>query len=408
MRPHAVAILLCILAAGLSGQPKINLDLRGDPASAWEIPGDFRVLPFAFEERSGGGIGKAPFHCSECASAGRFADGAETPAAPAELLRQPRAVIEAFGAREHKLKPIVLSMDRAVLIVYLGESEGRHAGADERAGLEQQFGKKPGRRITPHERAHLYAMRYLACEARWCELLGVAPAGIGRVEGQTIARAEYYLFEKLDAYREFGRHFFGMFGPDLSWWWHEQSHSLTGSLNGDGLADDALSARFSYLVAHILTYQQFGFFYRVPSFIPAGLGHWAERSHRNRQDTFMVMGTPSANKEEWGWKAPDWDRAVRDMVNTGKSKPFIAMGLIDMDDQLTPPYRAQAWSMVKYLAGVDRGQFGQFLRIALNKRRSETAIEALARAADTAYGATLPELEAAWREWVLTGQRARR
>jgi hypothetical protein len=264
------------------------------------------------------------------------------------------------------------------------------------------------RKLNAHERAHLYAIRYLADEARWCELLDVKKSEVGNGNGYSVARSEYFLFEQLEPYREFGRHFFGMFGSSLSWWWHEGTHALTGSLNGDTLKDNALAARFSYLTTHLLCYQQFGFLFRVPSFLPAGLAHWAERSHKKHEDSFMVMGVPNDNKNEWNWNPPDWDQDLYRTVNDGKHKGFVALGLIDKDDQLTPPFRGQAWSMMKYLAGLDRKKFAIYLKTALNKRLDESAIEALARASTKAFGVTLPELEAGWKEWVLKGRKDRK
>ena len=405
-------ITLCvtlIFSSALWAQEKASLELRGDPAATWQPREAFVHPRFGHSDpKSKDPASKAPFHCSECEKSGLMDAKTVTPRVPTEILRQPRSAIEAWGSKEHKLAAIVLSMDRAVVISYLGPMESKLASKAELEAVAQQLKSKVGSRLSPHERAHLYAMRYLEAEHRWCDLLSVKPERIGNTDLVRLARSEYFLFENLEPYREFGRHFFGMFGSSMSWWWHEPSLSLTGSLNGTDVKDDALAARFAYLTTHILCYQHNGFLFRIPSFLPAGLSHWAERSHSKRVDSFMVMGVPTQSKSEWSWAPSDWDADLSNSVKAGKSKPFVTLGLIDKDDQLTPPFRGQAWSMIKYLAGVDRAQLGTFLSTALHKRQNESAVEALARAAEVAYGKTLPELEAGWKEWATKGRYLKR
>ena len=387
--------------SGLCAQPQ--LDLQGDPAITMDLCGDWQPPGFTWDGKRKKKILEAPFHCSECAAAELYEDATKLPEAPSRLLQQPAEVVSAWCAEHQKSDPIVISLEKAVLVVMLPDIPAARIPKPLRNSLFDQFQKKVGPRLTPHHRAHLLAYEYLRSEREFLSIMDCERGRLGAGPGISVARAEYFVFDNEEVYQEFGRHFFGMFGKALSWWWKTEGALPIGSVNGTKLKDAQLRARFRYLTQHIMLHQYSGFTFRLPVWLAAGLGHWTERRTKGHKNSYMVMGTPAA-KAEWGWDGANWHREVYNLVNTKKSQSFIKLSLMTKEEELTPLYRAQAWSMTHYLMGLDAKAYGVFLNRILTKKASETPVEAVAAGVEKAYGCLIPELEAGWREWVMAGR----
>jgi len=394
--------ILSLLPSVLS-QPS-HLKVVGDPGSTLALaPG---WVPRPVVRDGAGSITSAPMWSSHWADTAQFAADAQHPPRVVRLLKQDPGNVLRWGVKEYKLRPVVITTEHAVLVMDLGALRSREATAEERKWLAPHFRKKLKRKLSPVQVAHLYALRYLRCEAMFKDLLcldgGAAHARDGRrPHFGSLSRSELYVFSKEKPYQEFGRHFFGASGRRASWWWHKETETVIGALYMGEDAPPVFAARFDYMVAHNLLYQYEGFYHYIPAWIPTGLAHHFERRHEIHENTYLLLGLADGKyAAAWRWDRPEWWREAKILVDSGEHRKLTVLGLQTKYIDLDPRYHVQAWSLVNYMLGMGKERFRIFIDVMKRKSDDESLLEVQQRALLEAYGVNQVQFESAWADWV--------
>lgn len=396
-------------AEGSPGKPAAKLEVKGDPASTEVLAGEWVPAPWVRGEGKDGKIRRGPFRCSACEEAGEYEENASLPPRALQLAKRPVADLETWWRKEHKLKPVTIAAAHAVLMLDLPPCSSKPLDTAERTWLEGHMGKLKDA-LTPHQRAHLYAFRYLRMEARFLDLFCldrdqrhfIAPFPAQHLGAK--GRSEVHLFPQEKAYQEFGRHFFGGCGRWTSFWFHEEVEACVAAFNGEGVSDPVLAARFDHQIAHHLLYQYRSFYNFLPVWFPEGLGHWFEKRHAVHENTICVLGL----LKEYVYADNDWWKAAKDLVNLNEDLPLAQLAMQEKQHELKPKWHPQAWSLVNFMIGLGKDKFRRFLDVLKTKGDSESMVELQYRAIETAYGTDLVSFQKAWRNWVLATKPARR
>lgn len=354
-------------------------------------------------------ITQSPIRNGALMRQGHYARSAKLPPPVKKLYGQARPVITGWMEREHKLKPVVVAMENAVLVSALpGGVNPRKIPKVQKAWMTTQFGKLKSR-LDARQVAHLYALRYLEMEAKLNDLLMVGsksrPKEARYDPGSNFglrSRFEFYVFPTEKSYREFCRHFFGVFGLSSSWWFDPKAEVMIACMHTEGMSDAECAARFRNLVAHNVVHGWRGRNAKTPNWVAAGLGHYFENGHRGAKDTFVLNGTPEKQyKPAWDWKpGRNWFTDVRKILSKSESKSMAQLAMIRDDVKLPPRLRVQSWSLVAFMLAQEGGRFRVFLDELKVPKELESELETQDRAIRKAYGVDMATFEKRWRAWV--------
>ena len=380
-----------------------HLRLRGDPAPDIDL-GAARLLAIPLPAPREGPITEAAYLCQTCVRAGDQGAG-ESPSLE-RLLGRPASVIRPWLGRISETEPQILTRDRVTLVALLGPRRMDAVTSEERMRLMLFLRERAGTprgRFTGHQRAHLWMERLVLLESALGELLALDPAGELRPLSDGMRplahpRAEIYLFDAAEACTGFVRH---LFGPDAQ--------------PGDGLQTDdgpvaavlvgscgaeAGRRRFLHAGTLALLRRHRRLDGGIPPWLEIGLAHFMERRLHGAQERRDTAFTLPAGMES----PPDWDQFVRDLAISGKSGSLDALTATP-GRALSLRSRIQAWSMVKFLIGVDRTRFSLLLRRLLHAEPAAEPVPTFAAALKEAYAADPKQVEQAWKAWVLSGGR---
>ena len=408
-RSGFVGLLILLATLPATAQPEY-LAVDGDPGARISLASSWEPAPVV--RNAAGLITSAPIWSTYWRETGQLAsEDVRAPAPPLRLLQQDVDRVLAWGVKEYKLKPVVISTPNAVLVFTLSGMPSKALSKDELKRLEGHFAKKLNRKLTPPQVAHVFALRYLHLEQMWRELMCLDPEETPhrpvRLRGHygSKGRSELYVFPKAEPYREFGRHFFGAAGQHASYWWHGDTEVVIGAFHAGALDHGELLARFDHMVAHDLVYQYRAFYHYLPAWVPNGIAHHFARRNKNVRNTYILLGMPDrANRPGWEWDQDgtkrDWWREAKALVNAGEHRPITKLGLYTHYQELHPRYHVQAWSMVNYMLGMGKARFRTFMDEMKTKSEDESLLEVQQRAFLRAYGVNMVAFEQHWRRWV--------
>ncbi|MAG56962.1 MAG: hypothetical protein CMJ83_11765 [Planctomycetes bacterium] len=411
-----IVLWTVLFAGGVSAQVDrlAHLDVQGDPGSSLLLAEGWAPPSFVREPGKQGKITKSPFWCSRCADHGEYAKGARHPAPPEKLLNRPRSDMVATVQGKAKKPPIVLAMPRLILVCDLSPLSARMLKKYEIPWIREHFPKKKTK-LDQHAVAHLYAMRCLHLFAQWTDLMCLdpdrkeyRPADHGQTWGNpSMNRGEVWLFPAAEPYHQFCRQFFKGFGKWSSWWYVKPSNQVATLIHAGKLKDDILHARLDHMLAHQHLFEYRGHYYHLPVWIPEGIGHYFERRHEQKFDTFCLLGQPrQKDRSDWEWKARKWKREVRSLVSKNEELPVTKLALSSTSNQdLIPRYHVQAWSMINYMIGMGRGRFRTFIDGLKTKAEDDHVLEAHNNAFRRTFGVSAGQFQARWRGWVLKKQK---
>lgn len=380
-----------------------------DSAAPWpmcRLPEDWR--PPAPERNPEGDqkITKSPFRNSLLDRRAAYDAGAQLPAPVTKLWRQPAAVLTSWLEREHKLQAVIVTTENAVIVSALpGGQRVRDLPKADREALEAEI-PKLGERLDAAATAHLYALRYLRTEARMAKLMGLeggqAPGVMARPSGHfgLRSRLEFYIFPTEISYREFCKHFFGVFGSTSSWWYEADADAMVACLHTEKVNEPEVVARFEHLVVHNFVQGWRGRLAKTPIWVATGLAGLYERRHPAGGATYLLNGSPDAQwKTAWRIPEGDWSAIIRDLLRSGEDKKLAELAMIQEHVQLPPRHRVQSSSLVAFLLAQGESRFRVFLDELKSPKPQESQVQVQERAIRRAYGVGMPELDQAWRAW---------
>jgi hypothetical protein len=396
-------ITLLAIPATLPAQPA--LDFKEDRVPGLLLAPDHVVPEF---ERAQDRLLSGPFHCSACRKAGRYATDARLPAPPRRLWRRPAEDVLGWIGGELKLDPVVISLPDLHLIVDLGEGDVRDASPPERAWLST-LGDEAKKTLSPHARAHLYAIRLLRIREEWSDLLGLRPGprfvAAPPAPAAGARPSEVYVLSKKQAYEEFARHFFGTFGARTSWWYDVPTEALVSLIHTEKLNDAQLHGIFAHQLAHHFLIHYRGYYQHLPTWVLEGLGHLFQRRIKGSMPHVCVLGL-AAPTEAF---PPDWHQGIWTLVNEQKETPLADLALLDTRNYiLSTQQHLQAWSLTCFMVSAGPEPYRRFVDALKDRTKDDSLALAHLQGLERGFGVATPALHRAWRQWVLAMKRPRR
>ncbi len=135
----------------------------------------------------------------------------------------------------------------------------------------------------------------------------------------------------------------------------------------------------------------------LPGWLHTGFGHFIERSITPRYNTFDFDEGGDANIQVSGWK---WEKDVRKMVASRKYTPIAELKTKLQMSEFTGKEFQIAWSLVRYLAEMDKAKFRDFVDLISQKIDQDEALKRI-------YGWSFNVFEERWREHVLETYKTR-
>jgi hypothetical protein len=146
----------------------------------------------------------------------------------------------------------------------------------------------------------------------------------------------------------------------------------------------------AYFDAGILSQAERGCPDRDKGWLSAGFSYYCQQAVLNRVRVgtveYLVTETPNEN---------DWNSAARRAMEKGDFRPWSELLAFRLE-ALSPADHLESFSVVSYLMGLDGPKFARFIVASREGMKRGEALQ-------TAYGKTLAELEADWKEWVNNG-----
>lgn len=247
--------------------------------------------------------------------------------------------------------------------------------------------RKAGRtKADTHQLLHIFLARLEDLFADYCEVLGAKESDFAK-------KSVVFLWQEREDHDKAGMEY-------CEWEWDEPYLYQRGPVNkftlhaGDKrYKDDAVLHRtLVHHVVHGLMNLQKPAMWTGKSpggWADAGVPHWFEDKYFGVCDTFcsnQVQGpVPSAKK---------WRAAARKLVAGGRILPLEEFEML-RNEQLTGEQHALGFSLVDYLLAREPGK----LNLVLKRLRARTPLRDSIK---EVYGLKVEELEAEWKEWVLT------
>ncbi|NRA96819.1 MAG: hypothetical protein HRU14_11495 [Planctomycetes bacterium] len=403
----ALLVLSSFAAAQTDVRPA-SLALRGDPAQDLDL-GATRIVPMPMRSAENGPIDSASYYCMRAIEAGDQVVPKNGPKQPRRMIGEEAAKVMPWLTRvDPKIRPSIIWTRHWTIVGFLKDAQVDDLTPEEAIRLRAFFPKVTPRstRLTGHQRTHLWAIRTVQIQRAIEDLLdldengGLKPSTYNSGYRPLAHKGcELFLFSNQSPHDAFRRHLF-----------QPQTRGLGGEILGSGpvtaiTVDDAPSAAIRRRVLHASSLQLLRIHRRleggIPAWIRVGLAHYFEwrqtKSARTRTDE---AGTLPA-----GTDVPrDWNQAVRNLVASGKAGELGALS-VTPERGLTLASRLQAWSLVKYLLGIDPKRFGQLCAALLHTRPDVMPQEGLRNALKATYGHYPEDVATAWKTWVLKGSK---
>lgn len=280
------------------------------------------------------------------------------------------------------------------------------------------------RQVDPWLRLHLYAQRLEDLYAEIQGFLGVKDEdfaalngthpvgqtymGIGPYLGQT-QKYEVLLLPSEGSYTDFMRSKIGLTTKFTQQWNYMDRGALsvmTHTDQADLRRDEALHGHLVHSEVHCLL-NGFKFYsYDIPVWVREGCAHWFERRLNPRYNSF----TASEGATAVAYNKEDWTGPVKKWVQGGKMPSFATLLNRRAFAELTVEDHLMSWSIIEFLEtqhpGFLRTYFNQLCAL-LNAEHvpdvsgfNDAQRDLFRDELKMTYG----QFEAAWREWVLSGE----
>ena len=401
-------VLVGPVAVGQGDVTPVSLALRGDPAQDLDL-GAIHIAPMPTRSTANGPIDSAPYYCMRA-----IEDGDQV--IPEGALKRPRRMIgEAtdkvmpwLARLDPKIRPSIIWTRNWTIVSLLKGARVADLTPEEAVRLRAFFPEITPRsnKLTGHQRAHLWAIRTLRIQGAIKEVMdlddngGLKPSSFSAGYRPLAHKGcELFLFSNPSPHAAFTRHLF-----------QPQTRGLSGETLGSGpvaaiMLDDAPTGSIRRRMRHASTLQLVRVHRRleggVPAWMQIGLAHYFEwRQTKTTRTKKNTAGTLIGATE--GLR--DWDQAVRDLVASGRAGELGALSATP-ERGLTLQSRLQAWSLVKYLLGVDQGRFTQLCSALLHTRPGVNPQQALRTAMKATYGHETNAVADGWKTWVLRGSK---
>jgi len=296
-----------------------------------------------------------------------------------------------------------------------------------RAELEELQKKWPeikpkGRSMDRWLRAHLLAERIESFYAEFEALVGREEesfwdedknyyAGVGPYLGM-FEKYEVMIFQERELYRDFMQRTWGLTYVKPQRWNNVERRCLWFGFNmeeDDIRHDERIHNAVRHnLALNFLNGYQF-YAYDLPAWLREGLAHWATRVNDERFAFFDTVEGAFVEKKS----LLDWRPDVRELVLKDEATSFASLmrrhsfAELDFEDHLV------VWSKVDFLIAQGAEKFGAFVTD-LKSRRNAAGLpdgsgmdDAQRDAFRDHYGWNLPQVENAWKAWVVESYSAK-
>jgi len=277
--------------------------------------------------------------------------------------------------------------------------------------------KKP-RKLDPHLRLHLLALRAEDFYARFQKLLGVTDAdfpesrqptgpymGNGKFLGEK-NKFEVVYHLRRHTHLQLGEEFMGARVTDALRWHFSDGHMLLASVpaeDGDLKHDKWLFPHSVHLYSHLFLCAYKHFSYDPPIWLDEGLAHVMEREIEPLSTT--QDGDEGSGPHRGGHQ--DWRGKDVLLAKRGKSTAFAVLMRYKAFHELSQNDHITVWSMVRFLVEEHPEKFAQFLgglKGQLDDKGYPTGADMVGlqrRLLKETWGWTPAEFDEAWRNWVL-------
>jgi len=272
--------------------------------------------------------------------------------------------------------------------------------------LRQVFPKLSAstRRLTSHQRAHLYLIRAHRVLRDVLHLVDFkeqdpyfrrhAPY-LGNRQ-----KFEIYLFERQSTLRRFVLAYRGNY-DDL--------YGFDYYIKKDGAnviaacppkpRDVLLNATFTHRMAVNLLAGYRGRHQILPAWVFLAFGHLFERRESGQLATLVLGDQPARS----GFDLRSFREDVVRRVKENEYPPFASLCKKTLLQDVSPRLRPVVWSQLRYLLSLGRPEFSRFIDRMKRITNGKPVIDAQLQAFKDIYHLTPEEFEKAWRAWVLEG-----
>lgn len=134
-----------------------------------------------------------------------------------------------------------------------------------------------------------------------------------------------------------------------------------------------------------------------PVWLRVGLAHWFTQRNDPRFNFYdLDEGAAEMDRDESNWPV-----AVRKLVTKGEAPSFLDLARKRSFGQLTLEDHLASWSKVDFLHRTRPEEFARFLFLVKTRADFSANLDAQRDQIREAFGWSLPQVEAAWQEWVL-------
>lgn len=423
MRTGAALILAWLGGSGLLAQ--IPTDDPAEAQKAWYdrnrerkdlVPGAFEVLRFPVPEHQPPVYERDPkdskfllnpdFYCSECVREGRIA---KVDRSGSRLMEQSESEVMDWLARITRKRPMLIEDRHFRLYADLPPLDTRrHRNPFMREELIElssvfpRINERTGE-LNPHEMVHLYLVRANRLLRDFYWIVGRDQEGIakdwphlGPYLGMQ-SRQEVYIFGRQRPYMEWGARYIGRASDDGQCWHMFVDKFLTMGMHAQGHEDPRTANYFFHRLFHNLldAYRYYSF--KLPAWFQEGMGHWVERRESVQYNSFCF----SEGVIPQVLYTSRWLPRIKKTVAKGDFLPFVEICSREEYGQLPLEHHMLSWSMVCFLWRMGPEKMPVFINELKSKQQNESLYQAQVRAFHKAYGITMLQFEAGWKEWVL-------
>ena len=258
--------------------------------------------------------------------------------------------------------------------------------------------------LNKHQVAHLYLIRANRLLRDFCWLVGNNQEQISEKWphlGDYLGmknRLEVYIFRRQREYFQWAIRYIGR-GSEHGQCWHMfNDRMMVLGMHAQNQEDPQTTNFMFHRLTHNMldAYRMYSF--KLPAWFQMGMGHWVERRESRNWNSFCY----SEGELPKVLFTTKWCPKIKKMVRKGKLEPFVSLCSNDEYAQLPFEYHLVSWSWVCYLWRLGPEKMPLFINELKNKKEGETLYQAQIRAFQKAYGITLLQFEAGWKEWVLS------
>ncbi len=247
--------------------------------------------------------------------------------------------------------------------------------------------------LRPHQRAHLYHIRFARVYAHFKALTGNKEKWFGME-----APYECYLFDEYAEHHRLCDVYVGRTNDKAGVQHHmREKPNYMMFTTADRMVpggDRTFSNHVIHHLAHNLA-DGFGNYYReTPAWLEEGLAHYYERRETPKDNTFCW----TEGKSPTDFQKPNWRSTILALVRRGKDLPLGQWCEKEQPGALSGTEQGLSWSIVEWMIRTDPVRLAKVLQETQDYTKKPTAAEVLHRA----FGITPNTLHERWRKYVKT------